>query len=91
MNLPTLPDDEFGRTPADVDGKDGFLEDREELEDAEVNQAGLLLAGEDFDIEAEVRADDREEVGAVGGVADGGGGNEAGRAVEGEGAEGGVE
>lgn len=48
--LALLSDHKFGGAAADVDGEGGFGEDGEELEDAEVDEAGFFLAGDDFDV-----------------------------------------
>lgn len=94
-DFPLVRHHEFGGTPTDIDDENGSMEEGKELEDAEVDEPGLLLTGEDVDLEAKLGADGGNEVVAVGGGAERGGGDDTGEADvegaegEGEGAEGG--
>lgn len=76
--------DDFGGASADVDDEDALAGVGPAGFDAEVDEAGLLLAGDEFDGLADDLGDAGEELLAVGGVADGGGGDGA----DGEDAEG---
>lgn len=46
-----VAEDELGGAAADVDGEHAAVEDGEELEEAEVDKAGLVAAREDLDVE----------------------------------------
>lgn len=76
--------DDFGGAAADVDDEDALLGVGPAGFDAEVDEAGLLLAGDEFDGLADDLGDALEELVTVGGVADGGSGDGA----DGEGSEG---
>lgn len=76
--------DDFGAAAADVDDEDAFFGVGPAGFDAEVDEAGLFLAGDELDGLADGFGGALEELVAVGGVADGGGGDGA----DGEDAEG---
>ena len=72
-------DDEFGGAAADVDdeggaGAVGVGGEVDGLADGEVDEVGFLVGGDDLDAEAEAGFGGADEVAAVDGFADGGGG-----------------
>ena len=54
-HLALLADEELGAAAADVDEQEPLVEDRHGLEHAEVDEAGLLDAGDDLDVDRRPR------------------------------------
>ena len=72
-----IADDDLGAAAADVDDEEALLGMRPEAADAEVDEAGFLLSGDDLDFGAERGGGAGHELKLVAGVADGGGGDGA--------------
>lgn len=83
-------EDDLGGASPDVDGGGGRFGDVEAVGEGEEGEGGFFVAGDDFEGEAGLLLDERDEALAVGGVADGRGGdgaNEVDVVGEGSGAE----
>ena len=79
QRLAPLAEQQLGRAAADVDEEHPLVEHRHRLQHAEVDQPGLLGAGDDLDVDARLVACPVEEDVGVGRLAHGAGGDGAQR------------